>query len=128
LILEAVQVAAQPRAASPEATLPAPRWTLRRLVQGVKEQFHLDVCPETLRQALHRRGLSCKKAKKLLGRANERKRREFLERLKPLLQAAPWQQVTRVYSMSVYPSTQILHQSLERGAGSRPYRGYCPIS
>jgi hypothetical protein len=24
--------------------------------------------------------------------------------------------------------TQILHQSLERGAGNRTYRGYCPIS
>src|SRR3982751_1053202 len=62
-----------------EGADPAPRWTLRRLVGWrrlvglrrlvgwVRERFGLVCCRETIRTVLHRRKLSWKKAKKLLG-------------------------------------------------------------
>src|SRR5215207_9502941 len=64
--------AAQRAAATPPiaGANPAPRWTLRRLVGWVRARFGLVCCRETIRAALHRRKLSWKKAKKLLGRAD----------------------------------------------------------
>src|SRR5215212_4988055 len=53
-----------------EGADPAPRWTLRRLVGWARERFGRVCCRETIRAALHRRKLSWKKAKKLLGRAD----------------------------------------------------------
>src|SRR3954447_12463415 len=64
--------AAQAAAARPSTVeeAPPPRWTLRRLVQWVEQQFGRRYCRETIRAALHRLKLSWKKAKKLLGRAD----------------------------------------------------------
>src|SRR3954451_1766121 len=64
--------AAQRTAATPprEGADPAPRWTLKRLVLFLRERFGRRCCRETIRTALHRRKLSWKKAKKLLGRAD----------------------------------------------------------
>src|SRR4051794_30068666 len=54
----------RPAAAPPVAGAdPAPRWTLRRLVGWVREKFGRTCCRETIRAALHRLGLSWKKAK-----------------------------------------------------------------
>src|SRR4051795_12236394 len=47
---------------------------LRRLAGWVGERFGWTCCRETIRAALHRLGLSWKKAKKLLGRANPERR------------------------------------------------------
>jgi transposase len=47
------------------------------LVGWVQAQFGRTCCRETLRTALHRLGLSGKKAKKLLGRADPRQRQAF---------------------------------------------------
>ena len=43
---------------------PPPRWTLRRLVGWLRERFGRTCCRETIRAALHRPGLSWKKAKR----------------------------------------------------------------
>src|SRR3982751_1964885 len=82
--------AAQRTAATPpiEGADPAPRWTLRRLVGWVREHFGLVCCRETIRVALHRRKLSWKKAKKLLGRAEPERRQAFVEQLQDVLAGA----------------------------------------
>src|SRR3954463_10909106 len=76
---------------------PAPRWTLRRLVGWVRERFGRTCCRETLRAALHRLGLSWKKAKKLLGRANPERRRAFVEQIQDLLAGAQHDRHLLVY-------------------------------
>src|SRR3954451_8681161 len=67
---------------------PAPRWTLKRLAGWVRERFGSTCCRETIRTALHRLGLSWKKAKKLLGRACPVRRQIFVEQLQSVLAAA----------------------------------------
>src|SRR3954465_9720959 len=85
-----VVCAAQRTAATPplEGADPAPRWTLRRLVHWVRERFGLRCCRETIRAVLHRRKLSWKKAKKLLGRADPERRQAFVEQLQGVLAGA----------------------------------------
>ncbi|MBF0420567.1 MAG: winged helix-turn-helix domain-containing protein [Magnetococcales bacterium] len=51
----------------------------------IEDEFGQRVCRETIRKALRRSSFSWKKAKKLLGKADPKKRAEFLESLKPLL-------------------------------------------
>src|SRR4051812_20599172 len=82
--------AAQRTAAPPprEGADPAPRWTLKRLMLSVRERFGCLCCRETLRAALHRRKLSWKKAKKLLGRADPERRQAFIEQLQSVLEGA----------------------------------------
>src|SRR3954451_17698736 len=80
-----------------EGADPAPRWTLRRLVGWMRERFGLVCCRETIRSALHRLGLSWKKAKKLLGRADPERREAFVEQLQGLLDGAQRDQHLLVY-------------------------------
>src|SRR3954471_5514062 len=76
---EIVRAAQRTAAAPPVAGAgPAPRWTLKRLVVWVRERFGRTCRRETIRAALHRLGLSWKKAKKLLGRADPARRRAFV--------------------------------------------------
>lgn len=65
-----------------------PRWTLKRLVAFVNAQFNIDCCRDTVRKTLKRLGLSWKKARKLLNKANAKKRAEFLETLQELFDKA----------------------------------------
>src|SRR3982751_5570352 len=60
---------------------PAHGWPFRPLVHWVRERFGLRCCRETIRAVLHRRKLSWKKAKKLLGRADPERRQAFIEQL-----------------------------------------------
>src|SRR3954470_3306887 len=80
-----------------EGADPAPRWTLRRLVGWMRERFGLVCCRETIRAALHRRKLSWKKAKKLLGRADPERRQAFIEQLQASLDGAQRDQHLLVY-------------------------------
>src|SRR3954470_13687608 len=82
--------AAQRTAATPprEGADPALRWTLKRLMLFVRERFGRLCCRETIRTALPRRKLSCKKAKKLLGRADPERRQVFVEQLQGVLDGA----------------------------------------
>jgi transposase len=109
-----VVCAAQRTAATPplEGADPAPRWTLRRLVDWVRERFGLVCCRETIRAVLHRRKLSWKKAKKLLGRADPEQRQAFLEQLQGVLEGAQ-----RDQHLLVYVDEAHLHQDADLGYG-----------
>lgn len=76
---------------------PKPRWTVKRLVGWVKEKWGIDCSRETLRKVLKRLGLSWKKARKLLNKADPLKRAAYLETLKGLLDQALHQQCLIVY-------------------------------
>src|SRR3954466_13450596 len=91
--------AAQRTAATPprEGADPAPRWTLKRLMLFVRERFGRRCCRETIRTALHRRKLSWKKAKKLLGRADPERRQAFIEQLQDVLAGAQRDRYLLVY-------------------------------
>src|SRR5215203_2126230 len=77
-ICTAQQAAAEPPIAGAD---PPPRWTLKRLVAFVQDRFDRPLCRESIRCALHRLGFSWKKARKLLGRADPARRREFIHDL-----------------------------------------------
>jgi transposase len=97
---------------APRWTDPAPRWTLRRLVRWVRERFGLRCCRETIRTALHRRKLSWKKAKKLLGRADPERRQAFIEQLQGVLEGAQ-----RDRHLVVYVDEAHIHQDADLGYG-----------
>ena len=61
------------------------RWTLSRLRKSIEDIFGVLVSKETIRRALHRLGMSWKKAKKVLAKANTTERVEFLEDMQELL-------------------------------------------
>jgi transposase len=105
----AQRVAAAPPVAGAD---PAPRWTLRRLVGWVGERFGRTCCRETIRAALHRLGLSWKKAKKLLGRANPERRQAFVERIQDLLRQAQHDRHLLVYLDEAH-----IHQDADLGRG-----------
>ena len=65
-----------------------PRWTLKRLVEWVKTEFKVECSRQTICKSLKGLGLSWKKARKLLNKADTKKRLEYLERLKGLLEKA----------------------------------------
>src|SRR5215203_1268830 len=90
----------------------APRWTLRRLVGWVRERFGLVCCRETIRAALHRRKLSWKKAKKLLGRADPERRQAFIEQLQDVLVGAQ-----RDRHLVVFLDEAHIHQDADLGYG-----------
>ena len=106
--------AAQRRAAAPpvEGADPAPRFTLKRLVAFVRERFGRLCCRETIRAALHRRKLSWKKAKKLLGRADPERRQAFIEQLQGVLAGAQ-----RDRHRVVYVDEAHIHQDCDLGYG-----------
>ena len=94
---------------------PPPRWTLRRLVDWVRERCGLRCCRETIRAALHRLDLSWKKAKKLLGRADPAKRQAFIGQVPALLAGAQ-----RDRYLLVYWDEAHIHQDADLGYGWSP--------
>src|SRR6185369_10721526 len=109
-----VVCAAQRTAATPPlvGADPAPRWTLRRLVRWARERFGLRCGRETIRAALHRRTLSWKKAKKLLGRADPERRQAFIEQFQGVLEGAQ-----RDRHLLVYLDEAHIHQDADLGYG-----------
>lgn len=95
LIRHALEIAATPPQERQED--PSPRWTLKRLVIWVKQQFNIDCCRATLCKVLKGLGFSWKKARKLLNKANPQKRAAFLETLQGLLDDALHQRCWLVY-------------------------------
>lgn len=81
-ICSALELAATPPQKRKQRSLT--RWTLKRLVHWVREKFNIEVCRETIRKVLKKQGLSWKKAKKLLNKANPTKRKAFLLSLQDL--------------------------------------------
>src|SRR6188508_2381446 len=110
---ETVRAAQRSAAAPPVAGAdPAPRWTLRRLAAWVRERFGRTCCRETIRAALHRLGLSWKKGKKLLGRADPARRRAFVEQLRDVLAGAQ-----RDRHLLVFLDEAHIHQDADLGRG-----------
>lgn len=95
VLREALEQAAPPPQQRQEPT--QPRWSLKRLVAWVKQQFGMDCSRDTLRKVLKRLGCSWKKAHKLLNKGNPGKRAAFLERLQGLLEDALHQRCLLVY-------------------------------
>jgi transposase len=78
-------------------TKPIPRWTLKRLVQWIREKWSIDCCRETVRKALKKMGFSWKKAKKLLNKANPKQRGKFLDTITQLIDDALHQRQLLIY-------------------------------
>lgn len=91
---------------------PLPRWTLKRLVHWVSEKFKIVVCRETIRKTLKKKGLSWKKAKKLLNKANPTKRKEFLLNLQVL-----FDDVLNKNHLLVYIDEAHIHLDCDLGYG-----------
>jgi transposase len=94
-IRQTLEVAATPPQQRREE--PLPRWTLKRLVQWVKETFAIDCSRETLRKLLKELGFSWKKARKLLNKAHPYQRAAFLKTLEGLLDDALHERALVVY-------------------------------
>ena len=78
----------------------------------MRERFGRTCCRETLRAALHRLGLSWKKAKKLLGRADPQRRQLFVEQIQGLLAGAQHDRHLLVYLDEAH-----IHQDADLGYG-----------
>ena len=78
----------------------------------MREQFGRTCCRETIRAALHRLGLSWKKAKKLLGRADPERRQAFVEQIQDLLAGAQHDRHLLVYLDEAH-----IHQDADLGYG-----------
>ena len=78
----------------------------------MQDRFGRVCCRETVRAALHRLGLSWKKARKLLGRASREKREAFMDRMRPLLAAAQRDRCQLVYLDEAH-----IHQDVDLGHG-----------
>ena len=78
----------------------------------MRERFGRTCCRETIRAALHRLGLSWKKAKKLLGRADPARRRAFVEQLQGVTAGA-----RRDRYLLVYLDEAHIHQDVDLGYG-----------
>ena len=76
---------------------PIPRWTLKRFVQWLQDQWQINCCRETVRRSLKQLGFSWKKAKKLLNKGNTVKRAEFVEKITGLLDDAMHQKRLLIY-------------------------------
>lgn len=96
VIRDSLEVAATPPPQRPTLVL-QPRWTLKRLVAGVKTTFQIDCSRESIRKVLKGLGLSWKKARKLLNKADPQKRAAFLAQLEGLLDEALHQSCLLVY-------------------------------
>ena len=78
----------------------------------MRERFGRTCCRETIRAALHRLGLSWKKAKKLLGRADPQRRQAFVEQIQDLLAGAQHDRHLLVYLDEAH-----IHQDADLGYG-----------
>ncbi|WP_373695808.1 helix-turn-helix domain-containing protein, partial [Brunnivagina elsteri] len=80
-IRQALERAATPPQQRQQNQTHSSRWTLKRLVAWINNQFNLKCCRESVRKTLKDLGFSWKKARKLLNKANTKKRAEYLEKL-----------------------------------------------
>lgn len=89
------------------------RWTTPTIRTRIEKAFGVDVCKETVRRVLHKLGLSWKKAKKLLAKADPDKRRAFVADIRALLD-----RVTHDESLVLaYIDEAHIHQDADMGYG-----------
>ena len=114
--LATAKVGNEPRPPSGEEDRSWTRWTARRLRTRIEEVFGIDVCKETVRRVLHRLGLSWKKAKKLLAKADRDKRIAFVADIRALLD-----RVMREENLVLaYIDEAHVHQDADMGYGWSP--------
>jgi len=92
------------------------RWTTRTLRTRIEEVFGIDVCKETVRRVLHRIGLSWKKAKKLLAKANPEQRIAFVADIRALLDRVLHEEIL----VLAYIDEGHVHQDADMGYGWSP--------
>ena len=109
-IIETLDYAAQPPQEREEVF--KPRWTLKRFVAWLNENYNVRCCRETCRKALKRLGFSWKKAKKLLNKADEQARKIFVEKLKELLDSA-----TQGERLIIFMDEAHIHLDTDEGYG-----------
>ncbi len=89
-----------------------PRWTLKRLVDWIKESFGVECCRETVRKALKKLGYSWKKWRKLLNKADIKAREAFVEKLAGILK-----QATEGERLVIYIDEAHIHLDTDEGYG-----------
>lgn len=77
--------------------LPGHGWTLKKLRQWVSTQLNRVLSRSTFHRMLHAAGMSWKKCKKLLGKANPEKRQAYLERFRVLYERVRTQEIVLLY-------------------------------
>ena len=90
--------------------LPGHGWTVKKLRQWVAEKLGKPVSRTTLRTILKQAGLSWKKCKKLLTKANPEKRAHFVEQFQALYERMIQGEVRILYIDEVH-----VHQDLDLG-------------
>jgi hypothetical protein len=90
--------------------LPGYGWTLKKLRRWVEEKLAQRVSRTTLRTLLKQAGLSWKKSKRVLGKANPQKRAEFVARFQAWFEQFCQGQVRFIYIDEAH-----LHQDLALG-------------
>jgi transposase len=111
LINNSLEIAATPPQAQAKVGF-NPRWTLKRLVEWIKDQHHLNCCRHTIGKALKKLGFSWKKWRKLLNKGSPQKRQEFLDKLSDLLKSA-----TQDEKQVVYLDEAHIHLDTDEGYG-----------
>jgi transposase len=92
------------------------RWTTSRVRTRIEKVFGLDVSKESVRRVLHRLGLSWKKGKKLLAKADPARRRAFVADIRALLD-----EVLHNESLVLaYIDEAHVHQDADMGYGWSP--------
>lgn len=105
--MEVAKTPPQKRSAAVE-----PRWTTKRLVNWVKETFKIDCSRETVRKALKQLGLSWKKSRKLLNKADPVARAAYLDELK-----GRFEEVLKTDRLLVYIDEAHIHLDTDEGYG-----------
>lgn len=90
--------------------LPGYGWNLKKLKRWVESQLKRTISRTTLRSYLKRAGLSWKKSKKVLGKANPKKRAEFVEQFQSLFEQVCQEEIRLIYIDEVH-----LHQDMDLG-------------
>lgn len=90
--------------------LPGHGWTLKKLRRWVASKLERSISRNTLRTILKQAGLSWKKCKKLLTKANPEKRAKFVEQFQDL-----FERMCRGEVLVVYVDEAHFHQDLDLG-------------
>lgn len=93
-----------------EVNLVGSGWTLKKIVQWVETSFSRSVSRNTVRNILKQNGLSWKKCKKLLAKANPEKRAAFIEQFQ-----AMYQEMCAEKATIIYIDESHFHQDLDLG-------------
>jgi transposase len=98
-----------------EHEIPGHNWTVKKLRRWVEEKLGKPVSRSALRTLLKQAGLSWKKCKKLLAKANPQKRAQFVEQFQALYERMVQGEVRIIYIDEVH-----VHQDMDLGYAWTP--------